>query len=728
VLAVVATYAPVVRYGFVNFDDPEYVSDNSVVQRGISVAGLRWALGFHAANWHPLTWVSHMMDCRVFGVEAGGHHAVNVGLHVGAAVLLFLALARMTGAPWRSGVVAALFAVHPLRVESVAWISERKDVLGGFFWMLALLAYARYAERPTRRGYVGVALAFVAGLLAKPTVVTLPFALLLLDVWPLRRPQPWVVLVREKVPLVAVAALVSVVVYRAQHAGGAVTSFAALPLSARLLNALVSYGAYLWMTIWPEGLAVFYPAREIVPLWQVALAATVLAAVTAIAWSRARRSPGLLVGWLWYLGTLVPVIGIIRAGDQAMADRFTYLPHVGLFVMVVWGLAETMPAPAVLPAAAVAAIATAIAVSVVQVGYWRDSLALFGHALAVTERNAVAHTNYGFALLEHGQTDRAFDHFREAVQIRPSYAKARLNYGFGLATIGRSDEAIAEYREAIRLAPEFVSAHYDLGLELAERGRFDEAIVEYREAARLDPENAKVRNNLGLALAHLDRVEEATAQYERALALDPRLAPAHNNLAVVLERLGREEEALTHYREAVRLIPADARGHYNLGSVLAGRGRWAEAASEFRETLRLRPDLVDAHLALGDVLARQERGAEALAEYRAALAARPDWTAAQARIAWTLATGAGDGDAAEAVRLAEKARDGSGDGDPEVLRALAASYAAAGRFGDAAQVARRAVDLARAAGREPLATELESHVAAYEAGRPLRGLVKAGAG
>jgi tetratricopeptide (TPR) repeat protein len=728
VLAVAAAYAPVAGYGFVNFDDPEYVYENPHVRRGLTWTGIVWAFGYHAANWHPLTWLSHMLDCQLFGPEAGAMHVSSAVMHAAAAVVLFLALQRMTAARWPSAVVAGLFALHPLRVESVAWISERKDVLSTLLWMLTLLAYAWYVERRSWRRYTVVVLAYVAGLLAKPMVVTLPFALLLLDLWPLRRVSltdgardRWIPVVLEKLPLLALAAATSLVVYEAQSEAGAVTSFAALPLAARIANALLSYVSYLAMTVWPQGMAAFYPYREVFPPLRVAGAALVLGAVTVAAMWRSRREPWLLVGWLWYLGTLVPVIGIIRAGDQAMADRFVYIPQVGLWLMLVWSVATRATAARARIAAGAAAVIALVACTAatrVQLAHWRDSEALFGRALAVTRNNALAHTNYGFAILEQGRAEEALSHFERAVALKPYYAKAQLNLGLGLGTLGRSDEAIAAYHEALRLAPDYAVAHYDLGLELSEVGRLDEAIAAYREALRLDPTYAKAHNNLGLALARQGHAREALAHYEQALALEPDLAAVHNNIAVVLESLGRGDEALAHYREAVRLSPRDARAHFNLASVLSGGPGLAEAAAEYRETLRLNPGLVEARIALGDVLARQGQEASALAEYRAALEARPGWVPVETRLAWSLATGRTARDPAEAVRLAESARARAGD-DPDVLRALGAAYAAAGRFADAADVARPAIALARARGNAPLTAELEQHLAAYSAGRAL---------
>jgi tetratricopeptide (TPR) repeat protein len=576
-----------------------------------------------------------------------------------------------------------------------------------------------------------VLVAFAAGLLAKPMVVTLPFALLLLDVWPLGRIglelptwQRWKGPVLEKLPLLALAVMVSGLTFLAQSRGGAVAPFVTEALPGRIVNAVLSYAGYLGMTFWPRGLAVFYPHPDVLSPWQTGFAVLLLATVTGVSVWQARRAPWLLVGWLWYLGTLVPVAGIVRAGDQAMADRFTYVPHVGLLIAIVWGVATWIPrgrARRLLPAAAAVAIAASVLTTRLQLRHWRDSLALFGHALAVTERNGVAHTNYGFALLELGRAEEALAHFQEAVAIEPRHVKARMNLGYGLATVGRSEEAIVEYHEAIRLGPGHAPSHYNLGLELAERGQLDEAVAQYREALRLDPAYVKAHNNLGLVLASRGQLAEALVHYQAALALDPGLAAAHNNAAVVLERLGRADDALAHYREAVRLTPDDARAHFNLGAVLGGGDRLGEAAAAFREALRLRPDLAEGNLALGDVLAKQGRGADALAEYRLALNARPEWVPAETRVAWAIASGSGaDGDAAEAVRLAEHARDATNGEDPDVLRSLAAAYAAAGRFREAGEVARRTLVLARAAGREPLAAEVEQHLAAYTAGRALR--------
>jgi len=645
VAATLVVYAPVWRHDFVRFDDPEYVTENPWVRRGVTADGVRWAFASaHSANWHPLTWLSHMLDCQLWGLRAGPHHATNVLLHAASSVILLGVLIDMTGAVWRSALVAFLFALHPLHVESVAWVAERKDVLAGLCWILTLAAYVRYARRPGFGTYTAVVASFVMGLLAKPMVVTLPFVLLLLDVWPLRRVadrsalRPLVV---EKLPLVALAAAASVVTFIVQRGAGAMSSFESHPVSTRAANALVSYAAYLGKTAWPTGLAVFYPYREGVPPWQLGAAATVLALVSLVA----TRAPYLLVGWLWYLGTLVPVIGLVKVGEQAMADRFTYLPLVGVFVMVAWGVPEMLRAQdgRRLVAVGAAAVAACAVVSAVQLGYWRDSETLFRRALAVTHDNVLAHTNLGTVLATSGRIDEAIGHYEAALRIRPDDAKTHTNLGMALAAKGDRAAAIAEYRSALAVRPDYAVAHYDLGLALAETGRLDDAIAEYATAIRVDPDYAKAHANLGWALAEQGKLPEAVVQYREALRIDPDLAVTHNNLAVALERLDHGDEALVHYAEAARLVPEEPRTHYNLAAALAGRGRVDEAVAHYREGLRLGLEAPEVHDALGTLLAGQGKNAEAAAEYRRALALRPDWTAAQERLAGVLSGSAATG-------------------------------------------------------------------------------------
>lgn len=617
-----ALYAPVRDHAFLNYDDNEYVTEHPRVRAGLTRASVAWALtGVHHATWHPLTSLTHLLDVELFGLDAGAHLLVNVVLHALATVVLFVALRAATGARWPSAFVAAAFAWHPLHVESVAWVSERKDVLSGLFWMLTLAAYVGYAQRPTWRRWLTVVAVYALGLLAKPMLVTLPFVLLLLDAWPLGRVPPvggaratWRALVREKLPLMALAAAVSAVTFVAQRSAGALSAHATTSLGYRAGNALLSYVAYLRKTVWPTDLAVFYPPREHLSAWAALAAAAFLVAVTIAVARAARRAPWLAVGWLWYLGTLVPVIGLVRQGDQAMADRFTYLPSIGLFVMVAWGAKSFVDRPpsslriprALVATAAALALGACLVATSRQLAYWRDSVTLFTHALAVDPENYLAHGNLGVALDALGRRAEAMAHFERAVAIAPTFAKGRINLGHALARAGRADAAEAEYREALHLDPGSAVAAYDLGLLLAERGDVDAAIPWYRRALDHDPAYAKAWNNLGWALATKGTpaaLADAVAAYERALAVDPTLTAAHNNLAVALEGLGRADEALAHYAAAVRLAPDEPRAHANYAALLASRGRIDEAIAAYREALRLAPGFTEVRAALDALLA-----------------------------------------------------------------------------------------------------------------------------
>ncbi len=633
-------YAPVRTHEFLNYDDNEYVTEHPHVRSGLTWAGVRWALtGVHQATWHPLTSLSHLVDVELFGLDAGAHLFENVVLHALATAVLFLVLAGMTGARWPSAWVAAVFAWHPLHVESVAWVSERKDVLSGLCWMLTLAAHVRFARRPTWGRWAAVVVVFAAGLLAKPMLVTLPFVLLLLDWWPLGRLRDRataIALVREKVPLFALAALVSVLTVVAQRNAGALTTLESTPLAYRLGNAAISYVTYLRKTVWPTGLAVFYPAPPELSAWHALGAALVLVAISAavaLAW---RRRPFLAVGWLWYLGTLVPVIGVVRQGDQAMADRFTYLPAIGVYVMVAWGVASLSTArraPPVIALGAVATLAACLVTTSVQIRHWENSLTLFTHAVAVTRDNHVAHANLGVALDERDRHDEAMQHYARAVAIAPSYAKAHLNLGRALARAGRGADAEAAYAEAVRLDPSSATAAYNLGLARAERGALDDAIADYRRALALDPRYAKAASNLGWALAAKGDPTAAVAAYERALAIDPTLVAAHNNLAVTLADLGRMDEAIAHATTAASLAPTEARAHATRGALLAEAGRTADAIAAFRESLRLDPKLTEVRLDLATALAASGDRTAAITEYRTVLRDRPNDPTATAALA-----------------------------------------------------------------------------------------------
>jgi tetratricopeptide (TPR) repeat protein len=691
-LGVAVIYAPVRHFGFISFDDPQYVIDNPAVESGLGWDGLVWAFGApHAANWHPLTWLSHMLDVSLFGLDAGPHHVGNVVLHLLNALLLFAVLRAATGRDGASGFVAMVFAFHPLRVESVAWVAERKDVLSTCFWMLTLAAYVAWTRCGGARRWTLVLLAFTLGLLAKPMLVSLPVVLLLLDYWPLGRAgtrpsaRRSLALAVEKAPLFVLAALAAAATVYAQGSGGAMVALDRIPPSARAANAAVSYLRYLAATVWPTRLAIFYPYRAW-PAWAGWGAAAVLVATTAIAVRVAPRRPYVLVGWLWYVVTLLPVIGLVQVGSQAMADRYTYVPQIGLLIAVAWGAVDALacrPHRTAALATATAIVASAcVGLSVRQVRYWADTPTLFEHALAVTQGNYLAHLSLGAVLRDQGKADEARRHYVEALRLNPMSAAAQVNVANALPAEQRA-EAEAHYREALRLSPNLPEAHNGLGLLLARTGRLDEAMEHYR----------------------------------LAIAAKPHGAEAHANLGNALRTLGRYAEAADEYRAAIRRHPEWPDAHYALAVSLGSLGDLAGAEREYRETLRLDPTLAEADLGLGLVLEARGMSTEAIEALRAAVRLQPDWALAAEALAWALAT-AGNG-TTEALALAERLH-AAGDESPRLLDTLGAARAAAGRFADAASAARRAAALARAGGDVAFAADVEKRVALYEAGQRVR--------
>jgi len=544
-------YAPVLRHGFVEWDDTFYVTENPHVRAGLTAGGIAWAFtSTQLANWHPLTWMSHMLDVSVYGLAPRGHHLTSLLLHLANTLLLFVALRRLTHAPWPSFAVAALFALHPLHVESVAWVSERKDVLSTACWFAALWAYARFVERPGAGRYALVAACFVLGLLAKPMVVTLPLTLLLLDVWPLRRatggPASMWPLVVEKLPLLALSLAAAAIAWLAQRSFGAVTD---TPVTVRLATAVLGTAGYLAKLVWPIHLAAFYPWRAHPPAAEVALSAAVLVLVTAVAWLGRRRAY-LPVGWLWYLVTLAPVSGLVRIGQQEMADRYTYVPLVGVFVMLAWGAADLAPR---LPSRARAAVTTAallLAAALVvgttrQVATWRDGVTLWEHALVVGGNSTVSQTNLGVALEKAARYDEAAAHLTEAVRLEPRNARALVDLADVEFARGRWAEAASGYARALELDPEdaatrqsLAMTHYNLGNREWRAGRLDAAASEYREGLRWRPDDAGFHRALGMVLAEQGRHAEAVASLERSLALDPGNVFTHDALAIALFQSG----------------------------------------------------------------------------------------------------------------------------------------------------------------------------------------------
>jgi len=644
-LATFAVYAQVRHFDFVNFDDPDYVTGNLHVRNGITPNGIVWALtSGDAANWFPVTRLSHMLDCQLFGLRSGAHHLTSVLLHALAVVLLFAFLNRATRAHWPSAFVAFLFALHPLHVESVAWVAERKDVLSAFFWFLALWAYVRYAERPSLARYLLAFLPFCVGLMAKPMIVTFPFVLLLLDVWPLRRvrlsgaPEAdtkhrLLRLVWEKAPFFALSAAIAVATYAVQQHSGAVEALS-VPIGLRVENALISYVCYIAKMFWPTGLAVFYPYPMHLAAWQVVLSGLAILGITGAVLRWFPRHPYLAVGWFWYLGTLVPVIGLVQVGAQARADRYTYIPMIGLSIMLAYGARDLLRRwPRAKPAVAgltAAASVSCIVVTWTQIQYWRNSGSLFQHAVDVTGGNYLAHHNLGNYLMDvPGRLPAAIANLESAVRLKPDSAKAHTDLGTALSKMpDRLPQAVAEYRAALKIAPDSAITHNDLGSTLSKvPGRMQEAIEEYQTALRIDPGYAEADNNLGSALAKSGRLPQAIERFQAALRIDPEYAEAHNNLGSALSQTpGRLPEAIAEYEAALRINPDYAEAHNNLGSALSQiPGRLSEAISEYQAALRIKPDFAEANSNLASALANTPEGLpQAISQYQAALRSEPD--------------------------------------------------------------------------------------------------------
>ena len=568
-----AVYFRALGHGFVQFDDPSYVTENRVVQSGLTVQGIRWAFTtFHSANWHPLTWISLMLDRQLYGLNPMGFHLTNLLLHIANSLLLLMVLSLMTRSLWKSAFVAALFAIHPLHVESVAWVAERKDVLSAFFWMLTMLAYWHYTRRPGIGRYVVVMASFALGLMSKPMLVSLPLMLLLMDWWPLGRRLSWRLLV-EKAPLLLMSAASSFITMMAQRHGGAVVQVEQLPILVRASNAVLAYFQYLVYTVWPSGLSFFYTQIHQIPA--VCIAALVL--ITAAALFLRRRQPYLAVGWLWYVVTLIPVIGLVQVGGQLMADRYTYIPLVGVFTMFAWGIPEILrkgerekgregeisshdshpsyspmntehPASktALSAVAAIAIIAILSASAWRQVSYWHDDATLCEHAIRINPANHIAHNLLGTSLAKQGRLDEALEHYETALKVQPTHAQTNNNIGIVLVALGRCDEAVDHYKTALRSYPDYREAHSNLGLAYEQMGRDDDAIAEYTAALDLDQNVPGIQNRLGNLLAMRKEFREAIPHFEQCLAMTPDNSEARLNLAAALYCIGDYAGAWEH--------------------------------------------------------------------------------------------------------------------------------------------------------------------------------------
>jgi tetratricopeptide (TPR) repeat protein len=592
------------NFDFVNCDDTVYVYENPHVLNGLTAANVIWAFttGF-ASFWHPLTWLSLMLDCQLFGANAGRIHLVNLLFHIANTLLLFMVLKKMTGSLWPSAFVAALFALHPLHVESVAWIAARKDVLSTFFWLLAMLAYVRYVKQPGAARYLLVLLIFALGLMAKPMLVTLPFVFFLLDYWPLQRKISWRLLV-EKIPFIVLSIASSVIAFLTQQSSGSI--FAALPLKFRICNALISYMKYIEKMIWPSRLAMYYPHPvENVSVLYAVISAIPLLAVTILVIRFAKNHRYLATGWFWYLGTLIPVIGVIQVGIHAMADRYTYITLTGLFIIIAWGLPELLKkllsaSPVESPQRKIAlGLSMVIVLTTLgicahrQTSYWKNSFTLFSHTIEVTQNNWLAHNNLGNAYVRLGRYEEAIEAYKQAIKINPNLTETHTNLGVVYNKLGRYQYAIDTFKQAIKIKPDYAEAHYNLGIAYGSLSRWSEAIETFKQAIKIKPDYAEAYYNLGVAYTGLDRWPEAIDAYLQTIKIDPNYAKAYNNLGAVYINLSRWSEAIETFKQAIKIKPDYEGAYLNLGVAYLAIGDKNSALAEYNILKSLNSELAN---------------------------------------------------------------------------------------------------------------------------------------
>jgi tetratricopeptide (TPR) repeat protein len=714
-----ATFWRVSQCDFVGYDDPDYVTRNSYVRRGLGAESVAWAFGnVHgvATYWHPVTWLSHMLDVQLFGVHAGAHHLINLFFHSLNVVLLFLVLARMTDEFWRSLALAALWAVHPLQVDTVAWITERKNLLSGLFWILTMAAYVRYARKPSVSRYLLVFASMAIGLMCKPTLVTLPCALLLLDWWPLKRttwfhgtatttPEPTPDnrslkfalaspsrLLLEKVPLFAVSLASGLLTIVAHERLQGIAVSTQLSFQQRFWNALVSYARYLDKTVWPAKLAVFYPHPGSWPVAHIAASVVVLIVVSIVAGVLARRAPYLIVGWLWFLIVMFPTIGLIQAGSQSMADRFAYLPLIGLLLMMCWSgfdLLERLELKP--PALLVPWFAVVLALSVVaglQVRYWKNNQTLFAHALDVTDKNYLALAALGNDLVDAGRYDEARQYLVAALEINPGYTVTYTLLARLYVKVGRFEDAEPLFRQALQMTPGYAEGHVAYANALVQQRRYADALEHFELAIRFDPGLAEAYNGLGTVRVHENKPQEALAAFETAIRLRPGFVEALQNYGVTLHNQGRVPEAAAKFEELLRQQPNSILALLHLGNARLTLGQFREAQACFQRVLQIDPNSLDAlH-----------------------------------RVAWMLATQNDPKlrDGPEAVRLARRACEIAGTNSVASLNVMAAAYAEVGQFTNAVAEAEQALNLARSAGQSGLANIIEKLLDSYRRGQPYR--------
>lgn len=583
------SYMEVSNYGFVDYDDPDYVSENHYVMKGLSFENIKWAFtASHVGTWQPVTWLSLMLGCQIHGLDPGWHHLTNLFFHIANTLLLFWFIRRITGSSWRSAFIATIFAIHPIHVESVAWITERKDVLSAFFFILTLIFYVRYTEKPAIKRYWPVAVCLVLGLMSKPILVVLPPVLLLLDFWPLGRMNigqinqknirlPEIKISRlflEKIPLFILSALSGVVTYIVQKDVGAVSTLSEIPFNSRLLNAIVSYSKYILKMVWPVNLAVEYPHPIQVPVIHATIAFIFLSGISILAIVSYKKRPYFIVGWFWYLGTLIPVIGLVQIGTFAMADRFAYIPFIGLYILITWGFVdffENRPQKkSFLITTATIIIVTLFTFCRVQVSYWENTISLFKHAIEVTDNNYKAHSSMGTALTESGKFDKAMEHYNKALNIRPDH-QIHFNIGSALTIMGKTNDAVYHYNQALKKNPIFYKAHNNLGIELCKLGDLQEASKHFSEAIKIKPDFPDPFYNMGIVMTELGQVDEAIRSYQQAIHINADYAEAHNNIGLIFGKMGNIDMAIHHLSEVVRIKPGDPIAKRNLNFALSKR-------------------------------------------------------------------------------------------------------------------------------------------------------------
>lgn len=713
-------YWPVIHHGFITLDDEDYVTKNFYVRAGLTWPGAVWAFtSVYADNWHPLTWIFHMLDCQLYGLNPGGHHLTNVFFHIANALLLFWWLNGLTNASWRSAFVAALFAWHPLHLESVAWVSELKDVLSTFFWLLTLIAYTHYVKKPRVAEYFLTLLLFGFGLMSKPMVVTLPFVLLLIDFWPLNRfqlPRPGAVappnaegvplpnaaaakttrlvagLILEKLPFFALTLMSCVVTYLIQKRSGAVLSLDSEPFYYRIANALVAYTRYICKSVWPSDLTIIYPLPHHWPVSLVSFAVLLLATCSGLFVLLAKRHPYLIMGWCWYLGTLFPTIGIVQVGSQAWADRYMYIPSIGLFILITWGwndLLSSLPQRRKITALGGSlALASCLVCTSIQLKYWQDSITLFEHAIEITADNYVAYTNLGAAFNDIGQTDKALNLLVKAVQLAPNYA----------------------------------TGQNDLGVVLVKKGQLDEAIRHFDIAAQIRPNDPEFQFNLGTTLLNAGKPDEAMAKFSTALRLKPYFTDAQLNWGIALLKEGKAADAIPHFSTALQLEPNNPEAHFDLGLALLQQNQPDEAAVQFTEELKLTPNATKGHYRLAQAFSQLQKPGEAVQHYREVVRLTPDFPEALNELAWILATDPDSRirDSRDAIQFAKRACELTQNQQPATLTTLSVAYADAGQFSEAIATAQRAFTLATKAGQKEIAATDAILLKLYQSQQPFR--------